>query len=212
MLGLYYICRSRIVRKFTAQFVYLAIVVASYGFNNDVFHKGDATRLPQLVHDVTEDMAKIIESYKKRGITDVGFFNTSLGAFVQYQAVAKIPEFSWRVLSTGGDIAAGSWKIKKANGAFTKNGCTLPKLQTEWHTLQYPEFKTDLQHAYFVFVGSDHGPITALRGPRDFASYINKRSSARTEIVKIRGLGHSHTALIGLTKARALIHGADLSS
>lgn len=158
-----------------------------------------------------EDIGKIITSYKQQAVTDIGFFSTSLGAFVLYQAIAKTPGFSWGVLNTGGDIAAGLWKIRKAKQAFAKNGYSLQSLQAEWHAIQYPKFETNLRHAHLVFVGSDQDPITPLNKLRDFADYIHKESGARTEVIKVRGFGHSHTALIGLTRARALVRKAALS-
>ena len=183
--------------------------VLAYDFNNKVFFGGEGSYLIDLVNEVLKDMSMEIQKYKDDGFSDIGFFGTSLGAFILYEAISVIPGFKWGVLNTGGDVAKGIWKIKRSRRAFIKNGYSLEKLQSEWHDIQYLYFKTDLSNCHIVFIGSDNDPITPLNKIKDFATYIHDQSGASIETIKVKGMGHNHTAFIGLRKARSIIKKLD---
>jgi len=77
-----------------------------------VFAEADPTILPELISRVREDIRSRIAKLTAEGVTEFGFFGSSLGSFILYNCIGQaIPELRWGVFNTGGNIARGLWNM-----------------------------------------------------------------------------------------------------
>ena len=57
--------------------------------------------LPKLISEVREDIRSRISKLKAEGVTEFGFFGSSLGSFILYNCIGReIPELVWGAFST----------------------------------------------------------------------------------------------------------------
>src|SRR5690348_16631041 len=118
--------------------------------------------LPKLISEVREDIRSRIAKFMADGVTEVGFFGSSLGSFILYNCVGReIPELRWGVFNTGGNIARGLWKMPMLRQAHVARGWSLPRLEEAWAELQWPDFGR-LDGCRFVFVSSRRDDIAPM--------------------------------------------------
>jgi hypothetical protein len=86
--------------------------VLAYQTTAAVFTEADPMILPELISQVREDIRSRIAKLISGGVTDFGFFGSSLGSFILCNCVGReIPELRWGVFNTGGNIARGLWNM-----------------------------------------------------------------------------------------------------
>lgn len=187
-------------------------IVVAYDFDNQVLLSGEPSYLINLINEANKDINRVIRDYEDCGITDFGFYGTSLGAFVLFNAVAVGPDLRWGIFNAGGNIARGVWELKRTRRAFEKQGYTLDDLDKAWTKIIYPDFKNRDKRSRFIVMGSKNDHVAPYSRLEDFAGYITNKSGAEVELIKVIGYGHNHSAFIGLMKCRRLIRQLDLKS
>ena len=174
--------------------------VVAYQTTAAVFTTADPLILPELISQVREDIRSRIAKLAAEGVTEFGFFGSSLGSFILYNCVGrKIPELRWGVFNTGGNIAQGMWKMLDLRQLHMARGWSLPRLEEAWADLQWPDFGR-LDGCRFVFVSSRHDDI-APRG--NIRQYLGPMLEAGAE-VSVRGVpatSHRTTVIAGLWNA-----------
>src|SRR4029077_16164694 len=136
--------------------------VVAYQTTTAVFTEADPGILPKLIFEVREDIRSRISKLKAEGVTEFGFFGSSLGSFILYNCIGReIPELRWGVFNTGGDIARGVWQIPDLKQRHVERGWSLSRLEQEWAELQWPDFGR-LDGCRFVFVGSRRDKVAPL--------------------------------------------------
>src|SRR6516165_12125830 len=76
--------------------------VVAYQTTTAVFTEADPMILPELIAAVREDIRSRIARLTSEGVTEFGFFGSSLGSFILYNCVGReIPELRWGVFNTG---------------------------------------------------------------------------------------------------------------
>jgi hypothetical protein len=89
--------------------------VVAYQTTTAVFMEADPMILPELISQVRKDIRSRIAKLTAEGVTEFGFFGSSLGSFILYNCIGRgIPEFRWGVFNTGGNIARGVWSMPNA--------------------------------------------------------------------------------------------------
>src|ERR1700691_2715318 len=82
------------VRFAIRRFLRAGYHVVAYQATAAVFTEADPLILPELVAGVREDIKSRIAKLTAEGITEVGFFGSSLGSFILYNCIGdEIPEF-----------------------------------------------------------------------------------------------------------------------
>src|SRR5262245_38656921 len=115
--------------------------VLAYETTTAVFTEGDPMILPALISQVREDIRPRIAKLTSDGVTEFGFFGSSLGSFILYNCVGpEIPELRWGVFNTGGDIARGLWSMPELRQLHEARGWSLARLEEAWAGLQWPDF------------------------------------------------------------------------
>jgi len=103
--------------------------VVAYEAATAVFMDGDPEVLPGLIASVRADIKAQIARLSSDGVTEFGFFGSSLGSFIFYNCVGDaVPELRWGVFITGGDIAQGMWRLDGARQAHVTGGWSLARL------------------------------------------------------------------------------------
>jgi hypothetical protein len=174
--------------------------VVAYETTTDVFMAGDPAVLPGLIAAVRTDIAAQIARLKSQGVTEFGFFGSSLGSFILYNCVGDaVPELRWGVFNTGGDIAQGMWRLEGARQAYVRRGWSLARLEAAWAGVQWPEFGC-LDGCRFVFVSSRRDTIAPLA---DIAGYLGpmRRAGAQVSVAEVPAIGHFSTIAAGLWRA-----------
>lgn len=178
--------------------------IVGYDFNNAVFTRGEAHHLPKLINYVIDDVSEVINTYEKLGITDFGFYGTSLGGFVLYNIIAKIPKLKWGVINAGGDAAEAVWQFRLLRKKFKKNGHTLDDLKESWKHLQNPDFNDSLAGNHYLIVGSHADRVVPFDQSEHLLEGL-KQSGAHIDYIRVNGFGHYHAGVIGLLRCRKLI-------
>ena len=178
--------------------------VVAYQTTTAVFTAADPLILPELISQVRADIRSRIAKLAAKGVTEFGFFGSSLGSFILYNCVGgKVPELRWGVFNTGGNIAQGMWKMLDLRQLHVARGWSLPRLEEAWAELQWPDFGR-LDGCRFVFVSSRRDDI-APRG--NIVQYLEPMLDAGAE-VSVRGVpavGHRTTVIAGLWNAPRLV-------
>lgn len=177
--------------------------VVGYDFNNGVFMRGDASLLPRLVEQVVEDIGTTISSYKAEGVDDFGFFGTSLGSFICYNAAARHADLKWGVFNTAGSAAKSIWKFARARKRFQSNGLELKDLLYAWKEVQYPPF-AKVPGRKFVVVGSSRDTTIPIQEHDIYLKDV-RESGAAISVVDLGTKGHAKTALTALKRCRSLV-------
>ncbi len=177
--------------------------VIAYDNATDIFLAGDPTLLEPAIRRVEADIKSRIAEFRASGITEFGFFGTSLGSFILYDCLSTIPELKWGVFNTGGNLAQSVWRLPKARQAFEAHHIDLPALEQAWREFQYCPF-SGLSGGRYAFLGSRGDNIAPLA---DIAPYLIpiRDAGATIGIIEIGGTTHLRAAIIGLWQASAFI-------
>ena len=178
--------------------------VVAYQTTAAVFTAADPMILPELISQVREDIRSRIAKLAAAGVTEFGFFGSSLGSFILYNCVGrKIPELRWGVFNTGGNIAQGMWKMLDLRQPHVARGWSLPRLEEAWAELQWPDFGR-LDGRRFVFVSSRRDDIAPLR---DIEQYLGpmREAGAEVSVRRVPATSHRSTVIAGLWNAPRLV-------
>jgi len=174
--------------------------VVAYETTTAVFLDGDPEILSRLIAAVRTDIQAQIARLRSEGVTEFGFFGSSLGSFIFYNCVGDaVPELRWGVFNTGGDIAQGMWRLEGARQAYVRNGWSLDRLEEAWAGVQWPQFGC-LDGCRYVFVSSRRDTIAPLA---DIAGYLGpmRRAGAKVSVLEVPAIGHFSTIAAGLWRA-----------
>jgi len=178
--------------------------VLAYQTTTAVFTEADSTILPELISQVREDIRSRIAKLTSEGVTEFGFFGSSLGSFILYNCVGReIPELRWGVFNTGGNIAQGLWNMPALRQLHVARGWSLPRLEAAWAELQWPDFGP-LDGCRFVFAGSRRDSIAPLP---DISQYFEPmlRAGAEVSVYELPAFSHRTTVIAGLWRAPHLV-------
>jgi hypothetical protein len=174
--------------------------VVGYQTTAAVFTAADPLILPELISQVRQDIRSRIAKLAAAGVTEFGFFGSSLGSFILYNCVGgKVPELRWGVFNTGGDIARGMWKMLDLRQLHVARGWSLPRLEEAWAELQWPDFGR-LDGCRFVFVGSRRDDIAPLG---NIVPYLGpmREAGADVSVRRVPAVSHRTTVIAGLWNA-----------
>jgi hypothetical protein len=178
--------------------------VVAYQTTATVFTEADPLILPELIDQVRADIRSRIAKLTAAGVTEFGFFGSSLGSFILYNCVGdKVPELRWGVFNTGGNITLGLWSMASLQQLHIARGWSLPRLEEAWAGLQWPEFGR-LDGCRFVFVSSRRDSVAPLR---NISGYLGPmlRAGAAVTVREVPAISHRTTVIVGLWKAPGLI-------
>jgi hypothetical protein len=178
--------------------------VVAYETAPAVFVAGDPSILPDLIAAVRDDITSQIARLKSEGVTEFGFFGSSLGSFIFYNCIGDaVPELRWGVFNTGGDIAQGMWRLDGARRQHVSRGWSLARLEAAWAEVQWPEFGR-LDGCRFIFVSSRRDTIAPLD---NIAQYLvpMRRAGAQVGVLKVPAIGHLTTIVAGLWRAPRMV-------
>ena len=150
-----------------------------------------------------KDIESQISRLRSEGVTEFGFFGSSLGSFVFYNCIGdSLPELRWGVFNTGGDIAQGMWRLTGPAAARTARLVAAPA-RSGMADLQWPQFGR-LDGCRFVFVSSRRDTIEPLD---DIAPYLEpmRQAGAQVSVLEVRAIGHLTTIVAGLWQAPRII-------
>jgi hypothetical protein len=178
--------------------------LVAYQTTTAVFLDADPAILPELITQVREDIRSRIARLKSLGVTEFGFFGSSLGSFILYNCIGSaVPELRWGVFNTGGDIARGVWEIPAYKQRHVERGWSLPRLEEAWAELQWPDFG-GLDGCRFVFAGSRRDSIAPLRNIPPYLGPL-RQAGAEVRVYEVPAISHFTTVAAGLWWAPRLI-------
>jgi hypothetical protein len=178
--------------------------VLAYQTTEAVFTEADPMILPELISQVREDIRSRIAKLTSEGVSEFGFFGSSLGSFILYNCVGReIPELRWGVFNTGGNIAAGLWSFAEHRQQHAERGWSLARLEEAWVELQYPDFGR-LDGCRFVFASSRRDAVAPMA---NIAHYLDPmlRAGAEVSLYEVPAVSHRTTVIAGLWKAPQLV-------
>jgi hypothetical protein len=178
--------------------------VVAYETTAAVFTDADPAILPALIAAVRRDIRSRIAELSAAGVTEFGFFGSSLGSFILYNCVGhRVPELRWGVFNTGGNIARGMWSMTDLRQLHMARGWSLPRLEEAWAELQWPDFGR-LDGCRFVFASSRRDQAAPLR---DVAQYLGPmlRAGAEVTVREMPAVSHRTTVIAGLWQAPRLV-------
>jgi hypothetical protein len=178
--------------------------VVAYQTTTAVFADADPAILPELIGQIRDDIRSRIAALTSDGVTEFGFFGSSLGSFILYNCVGReIPELRWGVFNTGGNIAAGLWSMPMLRERHEARGWSLPRLEAAWAGLQWPDFGR-LDGCRFVFASSRRDQVAPLR---DISHYLEPmlRAGAEVSVCEVPAISHRTTVIAGLWKSPRLV-------
>jgi len=179
--------------------------VVAYQTTTAVFTEADPMILPELISQVRQDIRSRIAKLTAEGVTEFGFFGSSLGSFILYNCIGReIPELRWGVFNTGGNIARGLWNMPTLRQRHVARGWSLPRLEEAWATLQWPDFGR-LDGCRFVFAGSRRDRVAPLR---NIPQYLGPmlRAGADVSVYEVPAMSHRTAVIAGLWKGPQLVH------
>jgi len=178
--------------------------VVAYETTTAVFTAADPTILPELIEQVREDIRTQIAKLSSAGVTEYGFFGSSLGSFILYNCVGdKVPELRWGVFNTGGNIARGVWNMASLRDLHLARGWSLPRLEEAWAGLQWPDFGR-LEGCKFVFASSERDIIAPLANIEHYLEPM-LRAGANVSVREVPAVSHRTAVIVGLWKGPQLI-------
>jgi hypothetical protein len=178
--------------------------VVAYETTTAVFMDADPMILPELISQVREDIRSRIAKLTSEGVTEFGFFGSSLGSFILYNCIGDgIPEFRWGVFNTGGNIARGVWSMPTLRQLHVARGWSLPRLEEAWAELQYPNFG-QLEGCRFVFASSRRDTVAPLG---NISRYLGPmlQAGAEVSVYEVPAISHRTTVIAGLWKSPQLV-------
>ena len=178
--------------------------VVAYQTTATVFTEADPMLLPELISQVREDIRSRIAKLTSEGVTEFGFFGSSLGSFILYNCIGdEIPELRWGVFNTGGNIARGLWSMSTLRQLHVARGWSLPRLEEAWAELQWPDFGR-LDGCRFVFASSRRDSVAPLRNVSQYVEPM-LRAGAEVSVYEMPAVGHRTTVIVGLWKGPQLV-------
>lgn len=184
--------------------------VVAYQATAAVFMEANPMLLPELISEVREDIRSRIAKLTSEGVSEFGFFGSSLGSFILYNCVGReVPELRWGVFNTGGNISQGMWNMPVLRQLHEAQGWSLPRLEEAWAELQWPDFGR-LDGCRFVFASSRRDSIAPLR---DISQYLEPmlRAGAEVSVREVPAVSHRTTVIVGLWKGPQLVRMVRLS-
>src|SRR6202041_1849745 len=178
--------------------------VVAYQTTTAVFTEADPVILPKLISQVRDDIRSRISKLKAEGVTEFGFFGSSLGSFILYNCIGReIPELRWGVFNTGGNIARGVWSMPTLRQRHVERGRSLPRLEEAWAQLQWPDFGR-LDGCRFVFASSRRDKVAPLG---DIPRYLGPmfQAGAGGTGYEVPAMSHRTAVIAGLWKAPQLV-------
>jgi hypothetical protein len=178
--------------------------VVAYQTTMIVFTEGDPKILPELISQVQEDIRSLVARLAHQGVTEFGFFGSSLGSFILYNCIGReIPELRWGVFNTGGDIARGMWNMPMLRQRHIERGWSLPRLEEAWAKLQWPDFGR-LDSCRFVFASSRRDKVAPLS---NISQYLEPmlRAGAEVSVYEVPAISHRTAVIVGLWKGPQLV-------
>jgi hypothetical protein len=178
--------------------------VLAYQTTAAVFMGADPMILPELISQVREDIRSRIAKLTSEGVTEFGFFGSSLGSFILYNCIGhEIPELRWGVFNTGGNIARGLWNMPMLRELHVAQGWSLPRLEEAWAELQWPDFGR-LDGCRFVFASSRRDSVAPLS---NISQYLEPmlRAGAEVSVHEVPAISHRTTVIVGLWKGPQLV-------
>jgi hypothetical protein len=178
--------------------------VVAYETTTAVFTDADPLILPELISRIREDIKSRIAKLTSEGVTEFGFFGSSLGSFILYNCVGRqVPEFRWGVFNTGGNIAAGMWNMPDLRQLHVARGWSLRRLEEAWAQLQWPDFGR-LDGCRFVFASSRRDSIAPLG---NISQYLEPmlRAGAEVTVREVPAISHRTTVIAGLWRGPQLV-------
>ena len=178
--------------------------VVAYQTTTAVFTEADPVILPKLISEVREDIRSRISKLKADGVTEFGFFGSSLGSFILYNCIGReIPELRWGVFNTGGNIARGVWSMPTLRQRHVERGWSLPRLEEAWAKLQWPDFGR-LDGCRFVFASSRRDRVAPLC---DISHYLGPmfQAGAEVSVYEVPAMSHRTAVIAGLWKGPHLV-------
>ena len=178
--------------------------VVAYQTTAAVFMEADPMILPELISQVREDIRSRIACLTSEGVTEFGFFGSSLGSFILYNCIGReIPELRWGVFNTGGNIARGLWNMPMLRQLHVAQGWSLPRLEEAWAELQWPGFGR-LDGCRFVFASSRRDSVAPLH---NISQYIEPMlwAGAEVSVYEVPAVSHRTTVIVGLWKGPQLV-------
>lgn len=178
--------------------------VLAYETTSAVFMAADPAILPDLIAGMRADIRAQIARLRSEGVTEFGFFGSSLGSFILYNCIGDaLPELRWGVFNTGGDIAQGMWRLEPARRQHVMRGWSLARLEAAWAGLQWPDFGR-LDGCRFVFVSSRRDKIAPMSDVPQYLEPI-RRAGAQVSVLEVRAIGHLTAIVAGLWKAPRIV-------
>jgi hypothetical protein len=178
--------------------------VVAYQTTTAVFLEANPMILPELIRQVREDIRSQIARLTAEGVTDFGFFGSSIGSFILYNCIGdEIPELRWGVFNTGGNIARGLWNYPDLRQLHVAHGWSLPQLEEAWAKLQWPDFGR-LDGCRFVFASSRRDSIAPLQ---NIAQYLGPllRAGAGVRVCEVPAISHRTAVIAGLWRGPHLV-------
>ena len=178
--------------------------VVAYQTTTAVFTEANPMILPELITQIRQDIRSRIAKLASEGVTEFGFFGSSLGSFILYNCIGhEIPELRWGVFNTGGNIAQGLWNYPVLRQLHLARGWSLPLLEEAWAELQWPDFGR-LDGCRFIFVSSRRDSIAPLR---DISRYLEPmlQAGAEVRVHEVPAISHRTTVIAGLWKGPQLV-------
>ena len=178
--------------------------VVAYQTTAAVFAEADPAILPELISQVRGDIRSLIARLKSRGVTEFGFFGSSLGSFILYNCVGReIPDLRWGVFNTGGNIARGVWTMPMARQRHVERGWSLTRLEEAWAALQWPDFGR-LDGCRFVFASSRRDKVAPLS---NIPQYLEPmlQAGAEVSVYEVPAISHRTAVIAGLWRAPQLV-------
>ena len=178
--------------------------VVAYQTTATVFTEADPMILPKLISQLRGDIRSRIAKLTSEGVTEFGFFGSSLGSFILYNCIGdEIPELRWGVFNTGGNIARGLWSMSTLRQLHVARGWSLPRLEEAWAELQWPDFGR-LDGCRFVFASSRRDSVAPLRNVSQYVEPM-LRAGAEVSVYEMPAVGHRTTVIVGLWKGPQLV-------
>ena len=178
--------------------------VVAYETTTAVFTEADPTILPQLISQIRDDIRSQISRLKSQGVTESGFFGSSLGSFIFYNCIGReIPELRWGVFNTGGNIAQGVWNTPELRQRHVERGWSLARLEEAWAKLQWPDYGR-LDDCRFVFASSRWDKVAPMS---NISQYLDPmlRAGAEVSVYEVPAISHRTAVIAGLWKGPRLV-------
>ncbi len=181
--------------------VRLGYSVEAYEFKESIWSAGDPNGLISAIDQVCSSLQSKISGLSTN--TTVGIFGSSLGAFIGYNCMARIPEVDWCVMNTGGDVAQAVWRMPHIREYFKKTNYNEETLRSAWSRLQYPDL-ANYKNKRVLLISSHSDEIVPFDGAiRTFNAIIEARP--KHKVILHKRLNHKRTVIRNLARTRKLV-------